>query len=766
MKKIKDYPYLRQIMLNILFYRLFLPLMIVVLIVIGGFAYLSEKNVESHQNSVVQSVCHMVNYHLEHGKNTLNIIANVAEKSDDENLFVFMKSAWESGAYFDTIYYLDKNNRILNMIPANPKYSELDMSNLPDLKKSKEDKNNIVISRPFISIRTGCPTVYLIKSLSNGGTVIGELNLELLQNEIVSEINASPTDFIYIMDQSGTLLAHHSLNLVKQQTNMSNLDIFNKVNEGKSNDIYSYNKKLVFGSGIKLEETGWIVVDQISIFKLVSSYAVALGWTLLVSLIIWLGLTFNLRKQLKLYVVTPLEELTKTTNALTSRDFKRRNLLSSGSTVFYELNKLLVNFKFMTNSLKLREDALRESEKRYRGLVERLSIGIFRTTLKGEIIGANPMTIKIFGYSQNEELYGVNIIDFFDKAIINEKEKQFILDNIYHINKYETMIKCDNNEVKWVLMDLHIFHDPQGQEEILECSIQDITERKNTELKIKEQQELIFKAEEEKLEVLERALVMKDEFISLITHELKTPLNVIYSAIQLIEYVYIDKIPEKVRDLIGNIKQNTFRQIRLSDNLLDVTKLNSGYIKLNKKNIDIVFLCKIITESVESYAVKKDIKVSFKSNVQSKIISMDREKFIRIILNLLSNAMKFTEDGGKIDVIVNENIEFNLVQIKIKDTGIGIPKDKQELIFERFGQVNNNLSRLAEGSGIGLSLVKLLVDSIEGTIEVESELGMGSAFIITLPAKKKELDNEVETCLEVEGELVAKMKVEFSDIYL
>ena len=218
-----------------------------------------------------------------------------------------------------------------------------------------------------------------------------------------------------------------------------------------------------------------------------------------------------------------------------------------------------------------------------------------------------------------------------------------------------------DGKIIWVQISSHIVYDNKEQEQYLEGSIQDITERKQTENMINVQQELLFKAEKNKREALEKALTMKDEFISLISHELKTPLNVIYSAVQLIECVYFDQIPERVKELVGNIKQNTLRQLRLANNLLDVTRLNSGQFKLNMKNIDIVFLTKVITQSVELYSNQKKIKLSFKSNVESKTISIDEEKYERIILNLLSNAIKFTKSGGAIAVTLNENKESNLM---------------------------------------------------------------------------------------------------------
>jgi PAS domain S-box-containing protein len=765
MNKIKEAPCLRQIFLRMLLFRLFIPLMFVGMIAIGGVGYLAGNNLEKRQIQVAESISQIVVHHINHGERILDAVANVAETSGIENLYIFMKSTWAAYGYLDTIYYLDKDSKIMLMYPFESRYTGVDMSNLPNFKENIGEKG-VAISRPFISLRTGEPTVYLIRPLLDAGYIIGELNLGLFQQEIINTTNMSNKDFVFIMDQAGTLLAHPSLDLVKQQSNMSNLGIFNSNLQGKANAVYPYNGSEVIGSAVRVDGTGWIVVDQVSLYEFISYYAWPLGVALLVSLVIWLALALNLRKQLHLYVIDPLEHLTVKTNALTIGDFNEADFSSSIPTAFSELNKLFVDFQFMTNNLQLRETALRESENSYRGLIERLPIGLFSAKLTGEIFQINPIGASILGYPNCEELLKVNIINFLCISLVDKGSEQFVIENIHNMNNFETQIRSYDGKIIWVQIDSHIFYDTKEEEEFFEGNIQDITERKHTEAKINEQQELLFEAEKEKREALEKALTMKDEFISLISHEFKTPLNVIYSAIQLIECVYLDKVPERVKELIGNMKQNTFRQLRLSNNLLDVTRMNSGEIKLNIKNIDIVFLSKAITESVELFATQKNIKILFISNVQSKIISIDEEKFERIILNILSNAMKFTPNGGEIIVALNDNRKLNLIEIKVTDTGIGIPKDKQALIFERFGQVDSNLSRQAEGTGIGLSLVKSLVDILGGAISVESELGSGSTFTIKLPIRKHIVDDAFECRLDIDSRLINEIKVEFSDIYL
>jgi len=294
----------------------------------------------------------------------------------------------------------------------------------------------------------------------------------------------------------------------------------------------------------------------------------------------------------------------------------------------------------------------------------------------------------------------------------------------------------------------------------------DITHIIENNNRIKLEQQLTIKSEKEKLEIAEKNLAMKDEFISLISHEFKTPLNVIYSAIQLIEFAHSNEVPNKVKGLMKTIKQNTFRQLRLVNNLLDVTRLNAGQFKLNINNIDIVSLTRQIVQSVKLYSNQKNIKLLFITSLNCKNIAIDDEKLERIILNLLSNAIKFTHDCGTVSISIDENKKTNMIMLEVSDTGIGIPKDKQELIFERFGQVDSNLSRHAEGTGIGLSLVSKLVAVLNGKIELESEPGCGSTFRIILPANQHIEEEKIGELFNGANRLVNALNVEFSDIYL
>lgn len=262
---------------------------------------------------------------------------------------------------------------------------------------------------------------------------------------------------------------------------------------------------------------------------------------------------------------------------------------------------------------------------------------------------------------------------------------------------------------------------------------------------------------------------LKTQLFSTISHELKTPLNIIFSSLQLMESFYaVGKVTSE-NDIFLKyskiMKQNCYRLLRLINNLIDMNKIELGFSTLCLKNGNIINVIENITLSVVEYANQKNISLIFDTQLEEKIIAFDCDKLERIILNLLSNAIKFTDSGGQINVDIYE-VTDNLF-ISIKDTGCGIPPDMLYKIFDTFTQVDNSFRRCAEGSGIGLSLVKHLVEMHSGEIIAKSRLGLGSEFLIRLPMKKvKEecyknvYENDISACL------VEKIKIEFSDIYI
>ena len=261
---------------------------------------------------------------------------------------------------------------------------------------------------------------------------------------------------------------------------------------------------------------------------------------------------------------------------------------------------------------------------------------------------------------------------------------------------------------------------------------------------------------------------MQQEFFANISHELRTPLNLIFGSLQLIKSVEKEVLEKRnsLNKYIDIIDQNSKRLLKLVDNLIESTRMKCGYYEYNPKNYDIVSFVENISMSVADFAKQNNIDLIFDTDVEEKIMAFDLEKLERIMLNLLSNSIKYNKAQGQIEVLLNDC--NNTFVITVKDTGVGIPSDKLMYIFERFRQVENRFNKSTEGSGIGLSLVKDLIEIQGGTIEVKSELGVGSEFIIKLPVKILSDDSNIDKVYFNNDyhDLVKRMNIEFSDIYI
>jgi two-component system, OmpR family, phosphate regulon sensor histidine kinase PhoR len=261
---------------------------------------------------------------------------------------------------------------------------------------------------------------------------------------------------------------------------------------------------------------------------------------------------------------------------------------------------------------------------------------------------------------------------------------------------------------------------------------------------------------------------VRASFFANISHELRTPLTVIFSAEQMLSLL-IEKSQQReehknAKQYTNIIRQNCYRLIRLVANLIDITKIDAGYFQVYLQNCDIIKIVEDITLSVAKHIESRDLTLIFDTDIEELAIACDPDKIERIMLNLLSNAVKFTPRGGIIYVNVFDKEDS--IHIHVKDTGIGIPSKMKDSVFERFVQVDKTTSRSTEGSGIGLSLVKSLVHLHHGSIELISEEGKGSEFIIILP-KTKTLSGNFHTPHELitENKNVEKISIEFSDIY-
>ena len=232
--------------------------------------------------------------------------------------------------------------------------------------------------------------------------------------------------------------------------------------------------------------------------------------------------------------------------------------------------------------------------------------------------------------------------------------------------------------------------------------------------------------------------VSKNNYFVNLSHELRTPLNVLNGTIQLIkDFNKKGEIePNKLDYYMDIMTRNCNRLLNIINNIIDTSKLQSDNYVITKKNEDIVYIVEETILGLKDYIESKGIEFTIDTMVEEKIIECDKYEIERCIVNLVGNAVKFTPKGGKIDVFINDL--GNSVEIRIKDTGIGISKENQLTIFDKFNQVIDSHSESKGGSGLGLTITKHLIELHNGHISVKSKLGEGSEFIIILPNNSNE----------------------------
>ncbi|MCX8129491.1 MAG: PAS domain-containing sensor histidine kinase [Clostridia bacterium] len=431
---------------------------------------------------------------------------------------------------------------------------------------------------------------------------------------------------------------------------------------------------------------------------------------------------------------------------------------------------VLISFSFVLGVFLIFIDKMKESlyisEKRSQLLIESFPYGVFVTKLDDTICFVNSAGLTLLGVNTAGLVLGKSVKSFLfpdyfkdGMRLIEDLRKS---SNCIPLQK-TSLTRIDGSTINVETLSIPFVYD--NEISVLTVA-RDINKEKQVDLLQKKCDEQ-YKMLNETLEIDK----LKTDFFANLSHELRTPLNIIFSTLQLFELYERNSnraaVEKNHKKMIDVIKQNCYRLLRLVNNLIDSTKIDSGFLEMQLQSCNIVGIIEDITLSAAEYIKAKGIKLVFDTDVEEKVIECDPDKIERVMLNLLSNAIKYTGPGGAITVTVQDNEKA--VVVAVKDTGIGIPEDKRGVIFERFRQADSSLTREIQGSGIGLSLVKSIVEMHNGSVWVDSELGKGSTFIVELPVGNGCSNDSMLSRKYTEenrySEYVERMNIEFSDIY-
>ena len=382
----------------------------------------------------------------------------------------------------------------------------------------------------------------------------------------------------------------------------------------------------------------------------------------------------------------------------------------------------------------------------YEQLLKNMPSGII-ISHKHKIMFVNNKVLKLFKLDSEENIINKNISD-----LIYKEDRE----------KYDKTIQSiDKNEKKESVIHTRFSYN-NVMFEAQEIRFYETVHQKTFQVSIIDSIEDKIKLEDAKRELQLRDVMEKtrDEVLSNISHEFKTPVNVIYSTVQIQDLNLQKEDYDKILEFNKLIKQNCNRLIRLINNFIDSTKLENNKVEIHKKRVNIVSITEDITMSVINFAKRQKIDVVFDAEQEELYCDIDIDQMERIMLNILSNAIKYNKPNGNIDVIVKDRKEK--VYIDVIDSGIGIPKDRINTIFDRFERMENKNAVIKEGSGIGLSIVKKLVDALDGEINIESEVDKGTT--VRLIFKKSKNQNGIEEVYDISQHLEEKVNLEMSDI--
>jgi signal transduction histidine kinase len=229
---------------------------------------------------------------------------------------------------------------------------------------------------------------------------------------------------------------------------------------------------------------------------------------------------------------------------------------------------------------------------------------------------------------------------------------------------------------------------------------------------------------------------MKEEFLALTTHDLRSPLTVISGVISFFTSGRLGELSGEQKNMVAMMERNTQNLIELVNDLLDASKLESGTMRLDFASTDLRLLVKELRETMEPLAKEKEITIDEEIAAELPPLHADRVKLRRVLVNLLSNALKFTRKGGRITVSA-ERLDDKMARVSIRDTGVGIAPDDLARLFDKYEQARSRATRSEKGTGLGLYITRQLVELHGGEISVQSEVGKGSTFSFTIPVSDK-----------------------------
>lgn len=383
------------------------------------------------------------------------------------------------------------------------------------------------------------------------------------------------------------------------------------------------------------------------------------------------------------------------------------------------------------------ERALSEAEKKYRTIVENAAGGIYQVTPDGQYLSANPAFAKVLGFSSPEEV--LRDIQYANETLYvdgNAREKFLI--NVKESKKSqnaEAQINKKDGSIIWVRENVRAVLDDEGTLLFYEGSMEDVDQRKKAEIALndaKVQSDLANRA--------------KSEFLTNMSHELRTPLNAIIGFSEIIRNEAFGKLPSKeYKEYAGDIYESGHNLLKVINEILDVSRIEAGQRALQESIVGVKDIFESCLELMDTKIKSNKIRIENKISNSSLSLIGEKHAIKQMLLNVMSNAVKFSPENSLM-MLDAELDSKNRLRLSITDTGIGLTDAELEKALSPFGQIETEHSRSKSGTGLGLTLVKSLIELHGGELEIVSQKGIGTTVTLIFPekrvAKNKERDKE------------------------